>query len=479
MSQSDPACAPLALIVPADDMSAALKLGLPTALLSGSTEAGRLVLTEAGAMLVPSAQTTRVAGCLALTSDTLPSARTIIEAWTETTGLGLPLIDMSEEIPSARAVAVLRETARLYGERMRKLALQNAELMEMLALLRVEHEDQGIALRKTRNFLLKTVESRRWLAQAHGPLSRDTPSQFRLAPRVTLIQRLAAGSAGLSDLGVFLPDQHWPQTGVLRVRLHLVESDMVKASWDIPAAKLAPGWLRLTLLDALEDDDQTLRLELSWEGTEALLLGAGLHHPDPVLCADLAGERQSQLLAHRIWKYIPGARAPLPADGHWTASSGVAPVSIDPEHLSQALPVDPDGSRVQYFPNLEALQVHPQPEGLSAARLAGVVAPGLREITATIGGRDERVPAVEYALAVAPHHPLREIGDLVADCARRGHMSDWVCLSGDREGDLRLILPEPLKQVCDLFLVTRLAPRAAPAFGWATFRNIRMMAGPA
>jgi len=478
MTRSDPAKLVFALTVPSCDMSVAAKFDLPATLLAGEI-GSRLSLVEDGTPVDPRAQAARMMGCLVLTDAGREMAKSLVAAWHVCTGRDMPLLDLSAVALANQEEEALRGLMHLCGSRLTVLAQHNADLLKMLAVLREAHEEQGAALCRTKSFLLRTVESRRWLAQAHGPLSLEAERQFCLAPGERLIQRLAAGSAGLSDIGIFLPDQDWPETGKLRARLHLVESDTLAGSWNLPGAELGPGWLRLTLLDALTDDEQTLRLELNWDGPAPLVLGAGVYHPDPTFGADLAGRRQYRILAHRIWKYLPGARAPLPADGHWAAVPGSAPVYIDSEHLSRAVPVDPDNPCLQYFPKLEALQVHPRRQKLSAARLMGAVAPGMCEVSATVGGRDERVPEVEYALAVAPRHPLREIGDLVDDCARRGYLSDWMRLSGDRQGDLCLILPEPIEWPCDLFLVTRPAPGAPHAYGWATFRNIRMTSGGA
>lgn len=474
MRIDEPQTPPAALLVPACDLTVAEGLGLPVEVICASVEDGAIVLERDGAPRLPSKEAARVLGVLTVSAEGHAEAGMLADLWQSTIGAQLAVLDFGAEDPSAQEIAIFKKVAQLLAERTDAFARQTTQALEMLATLRAEHEDTRSALRQTRNFLLANVETKRWLAQAHGPRSLAKGSAFKLEPGQRLLQRMSASSKGLADVGVFVPEQALPDTGHLQVRLHLNESGAEVGFWDIAAPNISPGWLRLSLLSALDDDEQTVTLDLLWQGASALSIGAGLHHPDPDFRAAISGQSTRQMLAHRIWKYLPGAIAPLPTNANVRAPHGV-PFYVEAEQLAEARSANYDAESVKFFPALEALQVHPRQVGVSAARLVKSVPPGTTEVRLKIGGRHEQGPAIEYSVAVAPHRPVKELGDILDDCARHKRHSDWVCLQRDEESDLIFHLAEPLHEAADLFLTTRLAEGAKPAFAWATFRNIRMM----
>ena len=462
---------PPALIVARCDLGPAQALDL----------ACELWIWEGGALLEGQPLqgcTAEVLGALCLSEAGRAQLAGLGAAWAAATGLpALPLQDLSGLAPAAQPEAAARALAGLLAPAFRALAQQNAALLGQLAQLRMAHEDLAIAARKREQRLLTQSGGQRWLTQAHGPLERGAEGAHLLAPGSQIRQRLKVGSDGLSDIAVFLPDQPLPESGEMEARLHLGESGDLSGEWQIPARRLAPGWLRLSQVTALADDLQTVTLEFLWQGPAPLRLGAGLHHPDPVLCAQINGQAQGQILAHKVWKYMAGCTPPLPADGHIAAPAPAGTgYYIDPAHLEQALEGDPEAPCLRFYRALEALQVHPRPETLTAARLPSAVPPGITQVTAVVGARSVICPVMEYALAAVPRHPLRPLGDLVAEAARAGQMSDWVRRAADAMGEVTLVLPAPLSESADLLLITRVPPRQRAAYGWATFRDIRMSA---
>lgn len=465
---------PAALLVPACDFTVAEALELPAEVICATVEDGAIVLEGNGGPRLPFKEASRVLGVLTLTAEAQANGVLLAELWHSAVGAQIPVLDFGSADASSREIAIYREIIKILSERTAAFARETTKALEMLATLRAETESARSALRQTRNFLLESVERKRWLSQAHGPLSRAEGSAFKLLSGQRLLQRMTASSKGLSDVGIFLPEQVLPKTGLLQVWLHLKESNSEVGFWDIAAPNISPGWLRLSLVSALDDDEQTVTLDLHWQGASALSIGASLFHPDPEFRAIISGQSTSQMLAHRVWKYLPGAPAPMPTNTNVRATRGV-PFYIEAEHLATARSANEDAESVKFFPSLEALQVHPRKVGVSAARLIKSVPPGTREIRLKIGGRHEQGPAIEYSVAVAPHHPLKDIGDLLDDCARDKRQSDWVCLQRDEEDDVIFYLPKPLYEAADLLLATRLAEGAKPAFAWGTFRNIRMM----
>ena len=422
--------------------------------------------------------TAQVLGALCLSQEGQTQLAGLGAAWEAATGLpALPLHDLSRLAPSEQREAAAQAQAALLAPAYSTLAQHNAALLGQLAQLRMAHEDLAIAARKREQRLLSQSGGQRWLTQAHGPLERGAEGAHLLAPGARICQRLKVGSDGLSDIAVFLPDQPLPESGEVTARLHLGESGDVIGSWQIPARKLAPGWLRLSLVTALADDLQTVTLELVWQGDAPLRLGAGVHHPDPALCAQIEGAAQDQILAHKVWKYMAGCTPPLPVEGHIAAPAPAGTqYYIDLAQLERALEGDPEAPCLRFYRALEALQVHPRPETLTAARLPSAVPPGITQITAVVGARAPICPVMEYALAVVPRHPLRPLADLAAEAARAGHMSDWVRREADAMGEVTLVLPAPHSESADLLLITRVPPGKRAAYGWATFRDIRMSA---
>lgn len=424
----------------------------------------------------------QVVGAMALSPEGAAQLGGLDDAWGLETGLdALPIVDLSSMDRAARSEAAVRAFAQLLAPAFGDLARQNADLLADLARMRVAQEDLEIMARKQAMLIRSQSGGKRFLAQAHGPLDLAADAGFVLPPSARLLQRLKVASDGLTDVAIYLPEHGFPESGALTVRLSLCESGDVAGEWRIPARNLSHGWLRVALVTALGDDLQSVELDIAWDGAVPLRLGAGVHHPDPALCARVVqdgGETpQQQILAHRLWKYVPGCVAPLPVDAH-VATPAVpgAGFYVDPTHLQQALEGDPEAPCLQFQPAIDALQVHPRPETLTAARLPSSLPPGVTEITARVGARAPICPPMEYALAVVPRHPLRPVADLVEEAMRQGLASDWMRREGDAEGEVTLYLPAPLEQTGDLLLVTRVPPGQGASYGWATFRDIRMSA---
>lgn len=157
MTRSDPAKFAVALMVPNCDAGGVGALDLPVTLLSAEIGPEGLRLTEDGVPVVARAQAARMTACLVLTAAGEAEAGALLPEWRAATGRDLPLLDLSAVAPPAQEMAALRGVTRLCGERLGALAVHNADLLGMLAALRMAHEEHEVALRRTRNFLLKTV----------------------------------------------------------------------------------------------------------------------------------------------------------------------------------------------------------------------------------------------------------------------------------------------------------------------------------
>ncbi|SEL92100.1 hypothetical protein SAMN05444413_12225 [Roseivivax marinus] len=462
------------MLLAAADFAEMNDLNLPVELVVVRLSERGDICLDNGQPFLPETMTGEVAGLIVGSPESRALLDEVATCWAARCGIASPpLIDLSDaQDPDreARRTHALGALASIYRMQAEAVVQHNAELLEMLSQLRIEHEAASRTVHALRTFIAGSLGTKRWLAQANGPLPGHQAPALEMPPHSSLSQRLAANSIGLSDIAIFLPEQQLPETGQLKATLSLIESGTEAATWSLEAPGLSPGWLRLSLPDALDDDEQTPSLHLAWHSDHSLRIGGGVFHPDPDYCAIIGEVRADRILAHRIWKHSPGSHPPMPEDGHWPEGPVPPQMYVDPLRLA-ALAASA-GEDLKYFSDLEALQVHPRPEKISSARLSGAVYPGIRMVTATIGGRHPQGPNVEYALAVAPSRPVRELFDLVHHCQQTRCISDWVGLSGDREDELELILPEPADQGLDLYLLTRLGPGAAPAYGWATFRDI-------
>ena len=463
------------LIIAACDLEAAHKLSLPVNLLLIHPDTH---LTLNSTEVAIEAMTSRVIGAMAFSKAGQTALQTMIDSWYDKTGGQSPkLIDLSKSSePQEKLCAALRYIAQLYCFKVDKFVTHNANLLRQMTRLRITQEETLSELEEIETFLLKSVETRRWQVQSHGPILDDQTALFKLSSNTELRQLLSASSMGVSDVSFMLINQEIPTEGSLTATLCLLETNKTIAQWVLPAADLTAGWQRLSLICALDQDEQSLHLSLEWRGEAHLWIAGSIHHPDADYCAKIGEDTYDRVLAHQVWKYIPGSSAPVPEDAHWIGGPIPKRFYIEPVRLANAVSADPNINCLQYFKSLEALQVHPVKGSITAGRIARGVPPSTNQIRATIGGRSEHGPKIEYALATAPLHPVRELGDLVMDCERYGRISDWLPLSKDVQGQLTLNLRAPSEKVSDLYLLTRLAPGESSQRGWATFRNIWLSA---
>jgi hypothetical protein len=270
-------------------------------------------------------------------------------------------------------------------------------------------------------------------------------------------QRVPMESVGLSDIAV-LVDELPVGDGTLTARLALLESGEEVARWDIASVDLAKGWLRLSLARALGPDAQTPLLHLDWTGREPLKLAPSFQHPDPRFRAT----GSTAVLALNLWRYLPDAAAPFPAEGV-VPRSGMAAQRwrIGPSALRAAVNLTQDDSLVSFIEWRKALAVRPVGRTASGVRLDNVARPGLVHLWGGVKTEAPDGPDVEFCYALAPRPERRAQRGALPDFAA-GMACEWVRLRPNEWADLHLFLAEPLDSVCDLYLLTRLVDDTAP-----------------
>ncbi len=327
--------------------------------------------------------------------------------------------------------------------------------MRELAVLRGSFEQSQTAFAKLEAFLYQTGRAERTQSLAlRQVLGRDA---VVLAKDVSVEQRLPGESVGLSDIAVLI-DELPAGGGTLTARLELLESSEVVAHWAIAAADLAKGWVRFSLSRALGPDAQTPVLHLDWDGLEPLNLAPSFHHPDPRFRAT----GSHAVLALNLWRYLPDAAAPLPAEGVAQISGMPAERwKIGPAALRAAVNLAQDDSLVEFIDWRKALAVRPVGQTATGVRLDGVARPGLLHLCGGVKTEAQHGPDVEFCYALAPRKKRRAQRGKLPDFAA-GMTSEWVRLRPNEWADLHLFLAEPLEEVCDLYLLSRLVDETAP-----------------
>ncbi|MEI6800669.1 MAG: DUF6212 domain-containing protein [Pseudomonadota bacterium] len=332
---------------------------------------------------------------------------------------------------------------------------RSTALMRELAFLRGSFEQAQSAFANLETFLYQTGRAERTqsVSLRHLPgrapvvLGKDKPVE----------QRLPGDSAGLSDVAILL-DAAPLCAGTLTARLDLMESAEVVAQWAISSADLAKGWVRFSLARALGPDAQTPILQLDWTGPEPLELAPSFAHPD----ARFRATGSSAVLALNLWRYRPGAAAPLPAEGFAPLlGSPTGRWRIGPSALAAAIDLTRDENLVEFIEWRRALAVRPVGRTASCVRLDNAARQGLSHLWGGIKIESQHGPDVEFCYALASRKKRRTQRGKLPEFAA-GLSSEWVRLRPNEWADLHLFLAEPLAEVCDLYLLSRLVDDTAP-----------------
>lgn len=355
---------------------------------------------------------------------------------------------VAEKAPEAAASAVL---VRRLVQSLHQGHQSKAQLMREIALLRRDHDSMQSAFASLEAYFHSILRSERNRTMVLTPDTSLPP--LRLNPGDEIEQRLPTDSTGLSDVEICLRGAPTSQKGALRLSLELLEQGESVAEWQIAACDLSTGWLRLSLVSALGPDAQTAVLRLIWEGESPLLLEPSLLHPDP----RFAPSPGAPMLALHLWKFVPGAQAALPVDGH-----PAQPVSLHTEWniglsaLRVAHDATGDQGAVEYSDLRTGLFVRPKDAAIVAARLDGAGRPGMMHIFGGVKTEQETGPDVEYAYALAPvgqrSHRSAQLPQFDA-----GQISDWLRLPPNTWQELHLFLEKPLAEPHDLYLLSRVA----------------------
>lgn len=462
------------LLVAAADMAELRGLGLPVALVEVSGSPGETRFrSAAGVELDPARVMVESIGSLALTARGRAELEDMAALWQERTGSPAPpVIPCAGADPSARRQAVLEWlVARLANER-QAAAVRSARQMRELGILRRQHEETQAGFRNLEAFLYRNVSQKRVRDITLSPAAGQLP--LVLQDGMRMVQRLPGESAGFSDIAIHVANETTPQDGVLHVSLSCLETGDTLAIWEIAGPQLRQGWLRLSLERALGSDAVTLMLSVSYQGGGTVRLSSSVRHPEPRFSAQINGQAMLNVPALQIWRWIAGASAPL-------AATSILPVGgknrlrrVLGETLTTARDMNNPSSSMSLHRDTGALLVHVLEDRLAGAILSGVALPGARHVRADIRTYHPDAPRIEYRLALVAHSPHpRHAGEIPAFEPQL--TSDWVCLAPEEDGQVHLILAEPLEQPCDVYMLTRLPDGVqSNSYGWSTFANLTL-----
>lgn len=464
---------PSFLLVDDVDLAAALALNLPVAFVSPAAEG----FVSAGRSVPADRVHLAALGVLVLSPAGAAATGAMAARWLAQFGDALPArIDLSDVAEDAQREAALEGLARLLLVGQRAAADRSAGLMRDVARLRQEHEAMQAAFARLETHAWNHRLSERKLSLALEP--RDGSPVLSLPSGGEVVQRIAGASPGLSDVAIRVGGAAPPRQGVLTCRLESPDLGEVIAEWTIPAARIKPGWLRLSLLRGLADDPVGLCMRLRWEGAAALPLETAMPHPDPrfqPVRVD-GSDAGRHVLAMEVWHYLPGVLAPGSAKG-WLPDGAVEAASplrrVEGGALLRAINL----ATMQYdlgpVKGGDALLVHVMPDHLACAILPEAVA-GVRQVSVEALTWHPKGPVVDYAIAVLPSAVRpRQLGALPE--FPQDYHSGWVRLRPMRAGQVTLILPDLPGEAHDLYLMTRLVPRPeGNAYGWSTFSGLVM-----
>ncbi len=356
------------------------------------------------------------------------------------------------DVPAQASAAVI---AALQAE-LDRVTAGNVALTRAIAAVRGDHERTQAAFARLENFVLGNNLAKRTECLSLLP-ARELGS-ILLSQDSAVEQRLPVGSSGLSDIGLFVADVECPQDGMLTVSLRTVEDDVLHATWQVLGDALVDGRIRLTLPVGLSVEQLTPSLQVAWTGDGVVRLAVAMFHPDPRFQAHVAGVPDGRVLACRLWSYIPGCEAPIPAVAILPTEAPVRPLRkrvLDAETLHETINLVPDNPHFRVLPENDALLVHPMGGAVSAAVVPGALAATAALIRAQILTRSAEAQDIEYAMAIAPADLRPAPGEALPPFSEDA-VTGWVRLPPQETGDLLLPVTTPLDGPHDLYLMTRL-----------------------
>jgi len=401
-----------------------------------------------------------IIGFFALTEEGQASVKDAEAIWTHQFGESSPgacLLSGTEDAGKQRDLLSAWLLDKLSAERVRLMG-RNVRLMQGMAQLRLTHSETQASFERLESFYYQKGEDKRFVARHLEPV--DGISLLLKADQY-LTQRLPVESVGISDVAIYLRQTPVETGAELNVSLRTVEDDVVVASWNVSSACLTKGWQRFSVMRALGTDPLTTEIDLEWSGAKPLTLALAGKNPDPRWSANIDGRSEGQVLAIQVWSAVPGVLSPASSAAHTQGEPRRRKWIVGLDLLQRVESLEEVGGSIHFDERYGGVRLSPTENQTLAARLESAAPAGASRFVASVETKNADAPRVEYAIGVAPKTSKQTAGkrmpEFMPDC-----VSDWVSLPAETWSNLELLLPEPLSQRGDIYLMARLSSGKLP-----------------
>jgi hypothetical protein len=326
---------------------------------------------------------------------------------------------------------------------------------------------------------------------SHAPLVDPKDEGFARLLRESEIEQLfPVSSYAVSGFALHFRDLPANRNGQLIVTLDYLENGEGIAEWLVPYGTLHSEWNFFSLPKACDGSHRTLRLRISATGgvPPELSLGNVIANERYAARARIPhADLDMRPLALRIFTGLPGVR-PASLPNAIVPTSMINGRKVDDYRLPIELlrnvtnvsvtPLTPDFPTVRFLEHEDAIGCHPLEEGITAAAIRRVVAPGTVRISAraVIDHPEGQPCAVGLLLVNLASDAQEEIGALASMDRRRSQVlfSGWSEVAPNRSIDINFMLEEPIDRTMDLVVLSRAAGESVD-FSWLKVFNFRLV----
>ena len=326
---------------------------------------------------------------------------------------------------------------------------------------------------------------------SHAPLVDPKDEGFARLLRESEIEQLfPVSSYAVSGFALHFRDLPANRNGQLIVTLDYLENGEGIAEWLVPYGTLHSEWNFFSLPKACDGSHRTLRLRIAATGgvPPELSLGNVIANERYAARARIPhADLDMRPLALRIFTGLPGVR-PASLPNAIVPTSMINGRKVDDYRLPIELlrnvtnvsvtPLTPDFPTVRFLEHEDAIGCHPLEEGITAAAIRRVVAPGTVRISAraVIDHPEGQPCAVGLLLVNLASNAQEEIGALASMDRRRSQVlfSGWSEVAANRPIDINFMLEEPIDRTMDLVVLSRAAGESVD-FSWLKVFNFRLV----
>ena len=326
---------------------------------------------------------------------------------------------------------------------------------------------------------------------SHAPLVDPKDEGFARLLRESEIEQLfPVSSYAVSGFALHFRELPANRNGQLIVTLDYLENGEGIAEWLVPYGALHSEWNFFSLPKACDGSHRTLRLRISASGgvPPELSLGNVIANERYAARARIPhADLDMRPLALRIFTGLPGVR-PASLPNAIVPTALINGRKVDDYRLPVELlrnvanvsvtPITPDFPTVRFLEHEDAIGCHPLEEGVTAAAIRRVVAPGTVRVSArAVIDHPEGQPCAVGLLLVNLASDVKEEIDAISSLDRRRRQvlfSGWSEVAPNRPIDINFMLEEPIDRTMDLVVLSKAAAGSVD-FSWLKVFNFRLV----